>query len=34
LHIEQQVGLPVHTQITFAAHVHLGMSSGEEAISA
>jgi carboxylate-amine ligase len=32
LHIEQQVGLPVHTQITFAAHVHLGMGSGEEAI--
>jgi carboxylate-amine ligase len=30
--IEQQEGLPAHTQITFAAHVHLGMSSGEEAI--
>jgi carboxylate-amine ligase len=34
LHIEQQVSLPVHTQITFAAHVHLGIASGEEAISA
>jgi glutamate---cysteine ligase / carboxylate-amine ligase len=32
LHIEQQEGLSAHTQITFSAHVHLGMSSGEEAI--
>lgn len=32
LHIEQREGLPAHTQITFAAHVHLGMTSGEEAI--
>jgi carboxylate-amine ligase len=32
LQMEQQEGLPAHTQITFAAHVHLGMSSGEEAI--
>jgi len=32
LQIEQQEGLPSHTQITFAAHVHLGVRSGEEAI--
>jgi carboxylate-amine ligase len=32
LHIEQEEGLSAHTQITFAAHVHLGMRSGEETI--
>jgi carboxylate-amine ligase len=32
MQIEQREGLPAHTQITFSAHVHLGMNSGEEAI--
>jgi glutamate---cysteine ligase / carboxylate-amine ligase len=32
LRFEQREGLPAHTQITFSAHVHLGMTSGEEAI--
>lgn len=32
LEIEQAFGLISHTQITFATHVHVGVSSGEEAV--
>jgi carboxylate-amine ligase len=33
LTIEEQMGYVSHTQITFATHVHVGMTSGEEAIT-
>lgn len=32
LRIEERVGYPCHTYITYSIHVHLGMGSGEETI--
>lgn len=32
LRIEERVGYPCHTHITYSIHVHLGMGSGEETI--
>ena len=32
LRIEERVGYPCHTYITYSIHVHLGMSSGEETV--
>jgi carboxylate-amine ligase len=32
LRMESRAGLVAHTQVTFATHVHLGMTSGDEAI--
>nr|NIT14872.1 YbdK family carboxylate-amine ligase [Candidatus Dadabacteria bacterium] len=33
LELEETAGLISHTQITFATHVHIGMTTGDEAIS-
>lgn len=33
LRMEQALGFMAHNQITFATHVHIGMTSGDEAIS-